>query len=280
MLSPYNKSIRCLVDRMSEATYSSELGLVICLLFVCIEFLQGNYHTGLVHMRGGFRLISAHRQSPTNCSADEDLLQVVPSGSARTLNSVEETLISIFIHGMAQALLYSLKAHEDVEVPNPMPACNMRFDSLSQAPQAYSELRNASIIHLYTIGLKFISRQKPSITLHQERHYLLACHYMWYESMERFELDHKPADEDIVATSTLGSWYYATFVYVSCSATVVEKTYDTFLDHLKKIVQYARVVHRFDPACEQQHGPIYLLHCNNPTTVLCRNTMSLSEHST
>jgi hypothetical protein len=45
LLYHYNKSVRSLVDRINETAYSPEIGLVTCLLFVCMEYLRGNYHT-------------------------------------------------------------------------------------------------------------------------------------------------------------------------------------------------------------------------------------------
>ena len=283
MLSHYNKSIRYLVDRMSEITYSPELGLVICLLFVCIEFLQGNYHTGLTHLRNGFRLISARRRGLTvyhNLSPDLGPPQVVPSGSNCTLNSIEETLIPIFTRGMAQALLHTLRIQDDLGVPNPMPAmyCQRRFKSLSEAQQVYFELRNASIVHLHNMGLKFLFQQKPSIEAYQERDNLLACHHIWYDSMRHFELENKLANEETVAASALKAWYHSTFVCVSCSATVMEKTYDSYLEHFKKIVHYTQTVIDLTPPANNNTAhftfdiaiipPLYLvaIRCRCPTT--------------
>jgi hypothetical protein len=247
MLSHYNMSIRCLVDRMSDATYSPELGLAICLLFVCIELLQGNYHTGWTHLRNGLRLIAARRRALAGChdpSSYNDSPQASSSGPELTESAIEEILIPIFTRGMAQALIYGVKAQDDLEVPNPMPAtyCHRRFKSLSEAQQVYFELRNATIIHLYIMGRKAILRQEPSTESYEEKDNLVACHRIWYENMRRFEQHNKLSAEEAIATSALKASYHTTFVYVSCSASVIEKTYDAYLDHFKKIVHHARVV--------------------------------------
>jgi hypothetical protein len=51
LLTYYNKSVKLLVQRMSEPSYTHEVGLVCCLLFVCIESLRGNYDTAMAHYR-------------------------------------------------------------------------------------------------------------------------------------------------------------------------------------------------------------------------------------
>ncbi|CAN9291260.1 unnamed protein product [Alternaria alternata] len=243
MLSHYNLSIRCLVDRMGETTYSHELGLVICLLFVCIEFLQGNYHTGLTHLNNGFRLIAARRRGLAGYQ-NQSAGIALPSGSRSSQSTIEETVVPIFTRGMAQDLLYGFKALQDLEVPSPTPAMysRMQFQSLSEAQRVYFELRNATIVHLYMMGRKAIFRQEPNNDAYNERDNLVACHRIWYEIMRRFELHHKLSDEESIAASALKASYHTTLVYVSCSASVIEKTYDAYLDDFKEIVRSAREV--------------------------------------
>ena len=53
LLVHYNKAIRLLVERISEPSFSPEIGLVICLLFVCIEFMRGDYDTAFSHYKSG-----------------------------------------------------------------------------------------------------------------------------------------------------------------------------------------------------------------------------------
>lgn len=54
----YSKAVSSLVKRMSEHTCSIEVGLVSCLLFVCIEFFRGNFLTAFSHLHSGLRIIS------------------------------------------------------------------------------------------------------------------------------------------------------------------------------------------------------------------------------
>jgi hypothetical protein len=56
LLVHYNKSLRLLVIPAMESSYSSEVGLVTCLLFVCIEFLRADNHTAFTHLRNGLKI--------------------------------------------------------------------------------------------------------------------------------------------------------------------------------------------------------------------------------
>ena len=247
MLSHYNKSIGCLVNRMSDATYSPELGLVICLLFVCIEFLQGNYHAAFTHLRNGFKLMYAPRMALPNYRGALQTTyspKVALYGSGPSRSSTEDKLMSIFTRGMAQALLYGSRIQEDLEILQVVPASYSKrsFVSLSEAHQAYFELRNASITHLYIMGRKSLIRQNPSLELYRERDNLLTCHHLWYENMQRFEKSHALSNDELMAANALKVSYHTTFVYISCSATVIEKTYDKYLDHFKKILHHAQAM--------------------------------------
>jgi hypothetical protein len=247
MVAHYNKSISCLVSRMSEATYPHELGLVICLLFVCIEFLQGNYDAGFTHLRNGFRLMYASERVLKKSQAslpDECPSKAALSGSGLSRSSIEDKLVPIFTRSIAQALLYGLKVQDDLDLSHLMRAANFDgpFASLFEAQQAYFDLRNASIIHLYTMGKRALLRQDPNNELFRERDNLLAYHHVWYENMLRFEGQYTLRDDEVIAASMLRTSYYTTFIHVSCSATVIEKAYDRYLDHFKQIVHHAQVV--------------------------------------
>ena len=54
----YSKSVSFLVQRMSEKSCTVEVGLVACLLFVCIEFFKGNFLQAFSHLHGGLKIIS------------------------------------------------------------------------------------------------------------------------------------------------------------------------------------------------------------------------------
>ncbi|KAF2179900.1 hypothetical protein K469DRAFT_594385, partial [Zopfia rhizophila CBS 207.26] len=63
LLFHYNKAVKFLVQRISELFYSPEIGLISCILFICIEFLRGNYDTAFAHFNSGLNIISVYKRS-------------------------------------------------------------------------------------------------------------------------------------------------------------------------------------------------------------------------
>ncbi|KAF2128923.1 hypothetical protein P153DRAFT_28521 [Dothidotthia symphoricarpi CBS 119687] len=232
LLLHYNKSIGCLVERMAEASYSSEIGLVTCLLFICIEFLQGNYHTGFTHMRNGLKLISERRQKPQHDSP------------LRTTTLIEDKLVPIFIRGVTSALLYGVEAEEDLDIPLPTPSFLLPqpFTSLFEAQETCYELRNASVLHLRIVGRKLLENTQLSVQDLQNQSNLLACHHSWLQNFDLFEQNNKLSKEERVASSALKASYYSTFIYLSCSDEASETQYDAHNDQFKEIIHHARLV--------------------------------------
>lgn len=54
----YSKAVGSLVERLAEQSCTIEVGLVACLLFVCIEFIRGNFMTAFTHLHSGLRILS------------------------------------------------------------------------------------------------------------------------------------------------------------------------------------------------------------------------------
>ena len=54
----YSKAVGSLVERLAEPSCTIEIGLVACLLFVCIEFIRGNFLPAFTHINSGLRILS------------------------------------------------------------------------------------------------------------------------------------------------------------------------------------------------------------------------------
>lgn len=54
----YSRAVSSLVKRMAEQSCAIEVGLVACLLFVCIEFMRGNFMTAFTHLHSGLKILS------------------------------------------------------------------------------------------------------------------------------------------------------------------------------------------------------------------------------
>jgi hypothetical protein len=282
VLTHYNKSVRCLVDRISEATYSPEVALVTCLLFVCIEFIQGNYHTGFTHLGNGFKIISDRQQKLCQSSPSSSV-----SGSSlsilnfRPTTLIEETLVPIFTRGIANALLYGMPVRNyiDVPFPDPLRFARQPFATIFEAQQTCHELRNACVAWMGNMGRSLLTKGVTTTESLQEQSNLLVCHHSWYQLLKAFEEHNVLSSEEQIAVSALKVSHCATLISVSCSSEVLETLYDAHLEHFKEINRHAKLVVDFLSTRSQPHAanftfdiaiilPLYLcaMRCRCPTT--------------
>jgi hypothetical protein len=111
LLHHYNKAVTCLVARMADATYSPEISLVTCILFVCIDYLRGNYITAFQHYKNGLNIIAERQKrvrfdsvmSPSRSSNSSPM-----SSTTRTSDIVEELLRPMFVRAMSSAMMYGV----------------------------------------------------------------------------------------------------------------------------------------------------------------------------
>jgi len=97
MLLHYNKSVKLLVRRISEPSYTPEVGLVCCLLFVCIENLRGNYTTAMDHYKSGLNILASHRKK-----------QLRSSPRPQADHMIEHVLTPIYARMLLTAIAFGL----------------------------------------------------------------------------------------------------------------------------------------------------------------------------
>jgi hypothetical protein len=90
-LQHYNTAIKCVSTRMQQDPNSKLIPLVVCLLFTCIEFLQGDAESAMIHMRSGFTMLENSRQSGSSVSSDISDLQ-----HTTDLSAIERYLVPVF----------------------------------------------------------------------------------------------------------------------------------------------------------------------------------------
>jgi hypothetical protein len=161
----YNKAIGCLVNRMAEASYTMEIGLVTCLLFVCIEYLQGSYRDAFAHLSSGLRMISERQDvlsvsGLTSASPPRPHRELVrpfskslspensqrPNGSSK-ITMIEKDLVPMYNRAVSGAILYGLNVDQIYDIPLPRPQVYQEhpFKTIWEAQAANLELRNASL---------------------------------------------------------------------------------------------------------------------------------------
>ena len=234
----YNLAVRSLVERMTQPSWLPEVGLVTCLLFVCIEFLRGNYHTGFCHFSNGLRLIREWRQQKR---IDTPIQDVTLASASSDL--IEDTLLPMFLREATAAQLYGVATEDHLDIPFPDPDSFIRRPfTLQEAERSSCELRNASVLLLRRIGLKHILKQKLVANDYNRQARLNECHRMWFETEQQAERDSQRSEDDRVSMSNLKVFLYATMAYIGCAASVLQVSYDAYLDAFKALVHHAEIV--------------------------------------
>lgn len=293
VLLHYNKAVRALVQSMSDTTHSPEVALVTCLLFVCMEFLRGNYHTAFTHMKNGLGIITQRRKShatgatkplshesvthgatPITRSSfadpmPEDYLKrdyiaapypvtfhEFPRLAANSTTIMENTLVPIFIRGISSALIYGVNTRDSLDVPSPVPSLldQDSFTDLKEAQQACYELRNSSILYLRTMGQKSLHRQPPINEDCQHRDRLLDFHQAWFEKVQALERVTVFPEEEKIALSSVKISHYTTFILTACSLDNREVASDSYLEEFKEILHHAKIVMEYRTRTAT-HGP-------------------------
>ncbi|RDW62356.1 hypothetical protein BP6252_11789 [Coleophoma cylindrospora] len=77
----YNTAMAALRGRISDATQPTELTLSCCVLFICIEFIRGNFTTAVLHLHNGLQILSKWRKTLpleklTPLSLEDNLIRI------------------------------------------------------------------------------------------------------------------------------------------------------------------------------------------------------------
>jgi hypothetical protein len=237
-LNHYNQAVRTLVDRMTDPSYSPEIGLVACLLFVCIEFLQGNYCTAFAHMTNGLRLIREWQQQRRIDSPFDDL---PCTNGTETL--IQDVLLPMFQRGMMSAQLYGVSVEEHFDIPFPHPDRFIRLPfTLQEAERSSRELRNASILFIRETATKHWKKIPLDKKDFENQAQLTDCHQVWFQHVQMMEDSQQHSGDDPIALSNLKVALLATTTYVGCAGSVLQVPYDAYLHVFQALVHHAEIV--------------------------------------
>ncbi|KAH7138472.1 hypothetical protein B0J11DRAFT_555236 [Dendryphion nanum] len=238
LLFHYNKSVQCLIARMAESSYTAEIGLVTCVLFICIEYLRANYNTAFVHLTNGLKILSEREKCDPKYSG------TMRNGTIGVNDMIEEKIRPIFIRGMMSGLLYGVIVEKvfDISCPLPEELREGPFESLLEAQSISHEIRNASVLYIRVISKKLLHRETITTKDLQLQQRLLMCHDTWYQNLEHFASSNRLAEEDITTISALKVAYQATYLYTACTAAVLQMQYDVYLERFKSLIRHAKIV--------------------------------------
>jgi hypothetical protein len=233
LFSHYNKAVKLLVQRMSEASYSPEIGLVCCVLFICMEFLRGNYDTAFAHYDSGINIISAYRKS-----------RRLPSSTKTPGTSlIEETLIPIFIRLMGTAMYYGFRTEQALILISDIEEIQSSvFDSVKDAQSSLHNLRNQIGLFVRDVGLKQF--QSKPITREDLEHQedFLEAHRVWFGALEKLESSTTLSTQDAITAHILKAQYYFMYLLTACITHPDQMACDEYLEGFKAMIHHARIV--------------------------------------
>jgi hypothetical protein len=239
--SNYNKAIGHLVDQMAQPAFSAEVGLVICLLFACIEFLQAEPHTAFTHIRSGLNIVAELRQQNKTGSLTQAVepRQVRISGQS---NMIEQTLVPILTQALASALPYGASLEKDFTFLESCPQYfqGHAFTSLIDARSSFFDLRNAAILLARDMAVKLYGLTPVTPADHRRRDLILERHLIWLQALQAFEGSQELSKRDTLAISALKLGYCSSFTACSCIDDKTQLSFDAHLANFQALVRHAR----------------------------------------
>lgn len=133
-MAQYNKAISHLSKRLQDPVAATEIALLTCILFICVEFIRGDVDHAIQHFKGGMSI------AISSLSGDQSAFTMGTSAMQRVKDSVLpffnrlELLSSLFGNDVPWA--YPTKLH--ASVPS-------HFTSLKEARDSMVHLMNLSI---------------------------------------------------------------------------------------------------------------------------------------
>lgn len=232
MLLHYNKAVQHLVQRMSEESYSAEVGLVCCLLFICLEFLRGNYDTAMEHYKSGLSIVTAYKNRlPTR------------SITSSPPNLVEDTLLPIFSRNMATAIIYGLPTEQvwySTHYPKGDQECV--FKTVKDAELSAHNIRNMGLILTRILGTKVIMGEQHLEDELQLQRDCLEHHSTWLRALERLEREKPLSKEDVVAANFLKAAHFIIQIFTARIILHAQSDFDQHLEEFKAVIRHSRFV--------------------------------------
>jgi hypothetical protein len=232
MLTHYNKAIAHLVQRMSEPSYSTEVGLVCCLLFICLEYLRGNYAAAMAHYESGLKMILAHKSS-----------SIMTSTKRPRHEMVEEALIPMFTRNMATAITYGLPSDLFSYITHyPVGDAEYKFDTLRDADLAAHNIQNNVFALMRIMGTKVVTQKEHLEEELQSQQNCLDHLRAWLRAIEDLERRTTFSLEDAIAANRLKALCRIISIFAQRILLNNQTEFDQHLDDFKAAVEHMRFV--------------------------------------
>jgi hypothetical protein len=241
-LQSYNKAIRHLVNDMGKPSFTAEMGLVICLLFACIELLQADANVAFAHIRSGLNIFYESRQRKQITSESKAARENGHVGVR--WNGIEQVLVQLFIQGLASALPLGVSLQKDFDYLTSCPKhfTGTSFASLTDAGLSFSDLRGAAILLARDMAEKVYGSLALTPADYERQYDLISRHHVWLKALTDLECSRIWSKDDSVTLSALKIEYYSSFTACYCLTDDTQMDFDAHLAGFQSILTHARHV--------------------------------------
>jgi hypothetical protein len=247
LLHHYNKSVRALLDRIRTTAPTPEVELVTCLLYVCMEYIRGNYHAAYTHLINGQKIILELREGKERRDSSISLSLVSTEAATTTATSctsplIEDELDPIFTRALASAMIFGVHYH--LPVPPLRELTGLQFQNIREAQILAHELRNQSIHHLFHMGRRFLDSPEKPFTAEEllQNELLISCQRAWHIALERYRSEHQLSGADELVVSAMLMHHHITNIWVRCCKEIRQTLFDDHLEAFKSILYHAELL--------------------------------------
>lgn len=239
-LQQYNKAIARLLDQMNNPLTKPLASLLTCVLFVCIEYMQGKEKESLIHLEQGRQLLARLNQRSSDPEMECIVRHIVPLYTRLSLTS-------FLFGGSPVPIPDALKPQR--EIPD-------TFDTIDNMRHCMHEFMEQAF--------RFTQRARPAKNssdsipretmrlLEVEQDRLLARHAKLNVAFSLFRASTaKPMQTHLSALLVLQMYLHAQHIWISTALSSSEVVYDDFLSSFAAIVPLAAAY------LDQEHPPAF-----------------------
>lgn len=264
-LSQYNKAIAYLTKAMNSSSSNSvDTALLVCILFVCVECLRGDYEPALKHFRGGMSIALAAAGTQG------------PNSRGHQTTAIREKILPFFNRLELLGQIYGTQ-----------PTYDYGLEPSEILPQTFRSIVEArdSIVHLMNLSIRLIHSNRTRRYTNQitaaDRLYhseLITCLQTWKATLDHYLLTAPPTPNLTEAATILQIQHLATLTWLNRSLVAEECAADADIPLYERAVSLAEtlpststlVAQNFQPSTflfdMETVSPLYLIaiKCRHP----------------
>jgi len=218
-LSNYNKSIGLLTKLVSSSSQTTDVVLLACVLFVCVEFLRGDDVAAFRHFKGGMTIIMDLVSREQNLTDTRSMIDRIRTSILPAFNRLE-MLSALF--GNDASWPYPVALSDSV------PAM---FSSVNEARDSMVHLMNLSLRFVQTIQLLEYEPSAIPLSAYSEQAGLLSYLQLWRSRFSLFQASQakSQAADDLYAANVLEIQRTVAYTWVSTLMTPYQCAHDAHI---------------------------------------------------